>query len=122
MTVKSGSRDQTALHIAAGRGNIEISRLVLKHGYDVNAADNTGFAPINQAAIGGHFEVTKMLIYEYKADLTAVCFDGLNLLHLAVLSGDSDLVLDLGVKPAISSKYGYNVLHTAAVAGSLGML
>jgi len=123
--VKSGPRDQTPLHIAAGEGNVEIARLVLEHGCDVNALDSTGLTPVNQAAMGGNIELTKMLMYEYKTDLTTELIDGCNLLHLAVSGGNCELVslfLDLGVKPIVTSEYEHNILYAAVAARSVGML
>ena len=125
VSFSSGAQDMTTLHIAAKKGNIEIAKLVLEHGANVDSSNNIEGPAINFAVMGGHVELAKMLIHEYKADLTALCCDGTNLLHLAVLSGRCDLVsliLDLGVLPAITEKYGHNIFHFAVAAKSLDML
>lgn len=121
VSLSSGARDMTALHIAADRGYIEIARLILEHGANVNSSSSFAGPAINFAVWKGHTELAKMLIYEYKADLTA-CTGGSNLLQLAVVSGQCDLVtliLDLGVIPAIDKKYGHTVLHAAVSSESL---
>jgi ankyrin repeat protein len=125
VSASSGPWDMTALHIAAKNGNIKIARLVLEHGANVNVSNNREGPAINLSVMKGHVELAKMLIHEYKADLTALCRSGLNLLHLAVLSGRCDvvsLILDLGVLPAISEEHGYNILHAAVSARSLDVL
>ena len=40
-------RDVTPLHEAARMGNVEIARLLLKQGADVNAKDSDGKTPLN---------------------------------------------------------------------------
>jgi ankyrin repeat protein len=125
VNVKSGPRDQTPLHIAASKGSVDIARLLLEHECDVNAVDRTGFTPVNQAAYDGNLSMVKLLIHEYHADPTGRGCDGTDILHLAVLSGNSELVqhlLHLGCKPSISGVYQYTVLHAAVGSAHVDML
>ncbi len=123
VNVKSGPRNQTPLHIAARTGNTGIARLLLQHGCDANATDDICFTPLIQAVYSGRLEMAEMLVREYQADLTATCGGGTDSLHLAVGSGNCELVnllLDLGLQPTTTPKYQYSILHSAV--NSIGML
>lgn len=55
--------DRTALSFAADRGQVEIVRLLLERGADVNAKDSFyGVTPIVWAASNGHAEVARLLL------------------------------------------------------------
>ncbi|KIN03524.1 hypothetical protein OIDMADRAFT_193240, partial [Oidiodendron maius Zn] len=115
----------TPLHLAARNGNIQITRLILEHGANVDLASKEGGTAISYAVKRGHIELVKMLIYEYKVDLSMPCLDGTNLLVPAAMSGQCDLMsllLDHGVQPTIVGKYRYNLLHAAVSARSSDML
>jgi ankyrin len=54
------------LHIAAGSGNLELSRLLLDHGADPNLdygfANVSGvYSPLSNAVQGGHYEIARLL-------------------------------------------------------------
>lgn len=52
----------SALHQAAGRGLIDIVKLLLKHGAEVNIATAYGRTPLHQAAGGGSKDVVNLLL------------------------------------------------------------
>ncbi|PVD39591.1 hypothetical protein C0Q70_02226 [Pomacea canaliculata] len=54
--------DCTPLMEAASGGYLEIVRLLILHGADVNAQSSAGNTPLHSAACGGHVEVVKELI------------------------------------------------------------
>lgn len=62
------SSDETALHIAAARGNAEIVNQLINAGANVNTvrqfeADSGGeYTPLTEAAAAGHAEVVKLLL------------------------------------------------------------
>ncbi|KAK7484865.1 hypothetical protein BaRGS_00023908 [Batillaria attramentaria] len=98
-TDKSG---YTALHYAARSGHIQVCRLLLRHGANVNATTNTGHAtPLQRAAYMGHQSVVQLLL-QHKADPLAVDTDGMTALHKAVERGHEDTVkLLLTSSPAL---------------------
>jgi len=50
------------LHVAAKNGKVEIVKLLIKHGADVNIQTRSGVTPLLNAAIGGHDEIVAALI------------------------------------------------------------
>lgn len=58
----NGKRGIHALHCAAKRGDLELVRLLISRGCDVNATDNDGHTSLMLAAKGGHSSVCKFLI------------------------------------------------------------
>ncbi len=52
----------TALHIAVRNNNIEIVKILLNFGADVNKIDNDGFNPAMRAAYLGNSEILKILL------------------------------------------------------------
>lgn len=48
----------SALHLASGNGEVDIVRLLLARGADVNAENNLGSTPLNRAAVAGRDEVS----------------------------------------------------------------
>ena len=51
-----------SIHFAAGKGNIEAVKQHLAAGTDVNAKGRNGWAPLHEAASGGHNEIAELLI------------------------------------------------------------
>ncbi len=60
----------TPLHEAAAMGHLEVARLLLERGADVNAKNKHGFTPLHFAAGIGHTDVAKLLL-EHGADVNA---------------------------------------------------
>ncbi|KAL8574487.1 hypothetical protein ACOMHN_060157 [Nucella lapillus] len=88
----------TALHYAARNNHLEVCRLLLLHGSEVNAVTKTGQAtPLHRAAYTGSVEVVRLLL-QNKADPLAVDTDGMTPLHKALERGHREtaqiLVLD----------------------------
>jgi len=57
-----GVWDDAPIHYAAGRGNIDIVRLLLEHGADVHARDEIGDSVLHWACEGGHAHVAELLL------------------------------------------------------------
>lgn len=62
---------QTPLHYAATTGNIEVARVLVAHGADVNATNKSYLTrPLHLAALNGHTAMAKLLI-DNGADINA---------------------------------------------------
>jgi ankyrin repeat protein len=59
---RTGKKGWTALHLAAFNGHIEIIRLLLQHGADLNAKDNQKWTPIHYSVFQGSIPVLKVLL------------------------------------------------------------
>ena len=53
---------QTPLLLAALLGNMEIMRMLIDKGADINHVDNGGFTALTYAAKEGHYDIAKMLV------------------------------------------------------------
>ncbi|MBP7710152.1 MAG: ankyrin repeat domain-containing protein [Rickettsiales bacterium] len=52
----------TALHIAAREKKLEIAKILVENGADVNAADNEGWTPLMRASLAGDAEFVNLLL------------------------------------------------------------
>jgi Tfp pilus assembly protein PilF len=82
--------DQTALHIAAQLGSVDMCSLLLSHSANTNAKDKIGLTPLHTACLcdGEHDaddrEMVCMLLLSHGAELDALDIDGNTPMHLAV--------------------------------------
>uniref|UniRef100_UPI00398EF75F protein phosphatase 1 regulatory subunit 12A-like isoform X5 n=1 Tax=Pristiophorus japonicus TaxID=55135 RepID=UPI00398EF75F len=65
---KSGG---TALHVAAAKGYLEVLKLLIQAGYDVNIKDNDGWTPLHAAAHWYKEEACRILVESF-SDMEAV--------------------------------------------------
>jgi hypothetical protein len=86
VNVKDDWRGYTPLHYAACHGHIEIARLLLQNGAEVNAKCNGGSTPLHSAAAHGHVEILHLLV-ENGADLEAQANNGSRALHYTAFHG-----------------------------------
>jgi hypothetical protein len=70
VNVKDDWRGMTPFHYAAANGHIEIARLLLHNGAEVNVRDRWDRTPLHWAAIYGHVDILHLLV-ENGADLGA---------------------------------------------------
>ena len=88
---------KTALHYAVEGGNIDLVRLLMIRGTEVNASDNQGRTPMHYA-LGDRFEKASMVVAEllqHGADVDARCHRGKTPLMRAVRSRDTTGLLCL---------------------------
>lgn len=72
----------TALHRSCMYGRLEIARLLLDHGVELEARDSKGWTALHFAANGGHLELANFLISSC-ANVTAMTYDGKLAIDLA---------------------------------------
>jgi hypothetical protein len=82
VNVKDDVSGHTPLHYATNNGHIEITRLLLENGAEVNAKSNSGCTPLHWAAIIGHVDILHLLV-ENGANLEAQSKSGWRALHWA---------------------------------------
>ncbi|KAH8987493.1 ankyrin repeat-containing domain protein [Lactarius hatsudake] len=115
-------KDQTALHVASSRLDLEVSRVLLNNDAYVNAEDYRHRTPLHQVfkpsnvTIGGLFD-TVQLLAERGADVNARDEDHETPLHLASSHGDLESVrvlLDHGANVNAKNKQGQTPLLRAS--------
>jgi ankyrin repeat protein len=94
VNVKEDWDGSTPLHWAAWKGHIEIARLLLQNGAEVNAKSNDGSAPLHWAAIHGHVNILHLLV-ENGADLEAQSNNGWRALHRVAINGNLPFIQEL---------------------------
>jgi ankyrin repeat protein len=77
--------------------HIEISRILIQNGAQVNATCNSGLAPLHYAAIKGHVDILHLLV-ENGSDLDMQADRGMRTLHFAAVKGQLPIVQELVCK------------------------
>jgi len=80
----------TAMHIAILYGHVEMVRLLLEKGFNIEANDGDGKTPLHMAALTGHIGLTELLL-ERGANPNVLNKEQNSPLHLAILSPKTDL-------------------------------
>ena len=107
---------QTALHIAADRGNVQRIHALLRHGADLEARDLDGNTPLMLAVSAEEPEAVNRLL-EDGADITTQNYAGDTPLHLAALNADPDLtarLLEADANPNLRNEQDRTPLHSLA--------
>ena len=81
------SNRRTLLHVACSLGRLEMVKLFIEMGMNVDACSMIGQTPLHEACIGGHYSVLKMLLSQV-SDLDAVDSNGLSAAHYCALNGE----------------------------------
>uniref|UniRef100_A0AAQ4Q1Q0 Ankyrin repeat domain 52a n=1 Tax=Gasterosteus aculeatus aculeatus TaxID=481459 RepID=A0AAQ4Q1Q0_GASAC len=77
------AKGRTPLHAAAFAEDVAGLQLVLRHGTEINAVDNSGCSALMVAADKGHSGTVAILLHRAKADLTLLDENNNTALHLA---------------------------------------
>jgi len=108
------------LLVAAGDGNLDIVRELLKNGAYVNAKNNVGETALIKASEKGHKDIVDLLL-AWGADWNVRTDDeGYAPLHSAASSGHKDIVdllLERGASVETRDFYSRTPLHYAAAGG-----
>lgn len=97
---------ETALMHAALHGELDIARLLLSRGAQVNM---TGWTPLHYAAIGGRTEMV-MLLLEHHAYIDAPSANGTTPLMMAARDGQfriARLLVEQGADPSLRNEAGW---------------
>lgn len=113
-------RDQPLLYFAAIMGDLEIARLLLEHGADVNGTHKGGTTVLFHAAESGRTEIVRFLIQQ-GADVNRTSRYGLAPLHAAAHKGNltvAKMLVESGADPTAKSRDGETVLDAAVAGGN----
>ena len=103
----------TPLHTASQKGHLEIVKILIRLGANVNAKNEEDWTPLNSAAESGEFEVMKYLI-EHGAKVNTKNYDGDTPLHSAACNGDIGVVkclIEHGAKIDMKNESGDTPLN-----------
>lgn len=90
VNVAKDKNGQAALHIAAWTGNVEIARILVENGADVNIKDRGGETPLHIASYYGKADMVRFLL-ENGAKVGARKNNGATPLHDAAIIGRADV-------------------------------
>ena len=118
----------TALHDAAGSGDLDKARELLETGkcYVNSTLGAYWQTPLHYACRGGHLDMVRMLISEFKANRNIVDTYKNTPLHEAAANGNEDVALALtnefSCYTNIRGEYGRTVLHSACAGGCVALV
>ena len=118
VNTKSAVKGLTGLHIAAGKGDVACTKLLIEANARVDAADSMKMLPLHFAADCKSSEVTSLLLAteKAKAAIDAQDEDGSTALHHAAYAGRVDVtkaLLAAGASKDISDAKGKTALEEA---------
>lgn len=106
------------LYNAAQNGELDLVKLLISEGANVNEANEFGDTPLGTACYFGHSEIARLLIVN-KADIHAADDGGITVLHNACSNGDIEIIRLLLAKGAeinaVSNVNGTTPLHCACL-------
>lgn len=119
-TVLGKSKEIYPLGLAVHANNVEMVKLLLKHGADVNFGGKGEFVPLIGAATLGHLEIAKLLIAS-GANVNAENWHRMRPLHAAARGENVEMVkflLQQGGDVSAKGAEDATCLHLAAIGGN----
>nr|CAH7728174.1 unnamed protein product [Callosobruchus chinensis] len=114
----------SALWVAACAGHLNIVKLLIKHGADVNHATKTNSTPLRAACFDGRLDIVRYLT-KHKADIHIANKYNNTCLMIASYKGHLDVVsflLETGADPNEKALCGATALHFAAECGYVDII
>ncbi len=96
--------------------NVEIAKLLVKNGADINAKNNNGDTPLHGAAYAGDVKIAKLLV-KNGADVNAKNNNGDTPLHIVRNVDIAKLLIENGADVNARNDNGDTPLHKAACCG-----
>ncbi|KAJ7992572.1 hypothetical protein DPEC_G00280080 [Dallia pectoralis] len=115
---------ETALSAAAGRGKLEVCRLLLEQGAGVGQPNRRGIVPLFSAVRQGHWQIVDLLL-NHGADVNMADKQGRTPLMMASSEGHlgtADFLLAQGASLALMDKEGLTALSWACLKGHLPLV
>ncbi|WP_265025524.1 ankyrin repeat domain-containing protein [Wolbachia endosymbiont (group A) of Bibio marci] len=112
---KDSPKEFTLLHFAVNFGDINVTKLLLEEGADIDIKDQNKNTSLHLAASNGHTDTVKLLM-EKGSDLSVVNKEGNTSLHLAASNGHTDtvkLLMEKGSDLSAVNKNGDTPLNIA---------
>ena len=116
------------LHDAADLGHTAIVKyFIVDQAMDISVTSNDGRSILHHAALGGSLSLVKLLVEKYQLiSPHQVDKSGLLPLHSAAYQGHTAIVeyfiVDQAMDTSVTSNDGSNILHYAALGGSLSLV
>ncbi|CAK1549409.1 unnamed protein product [Leptosia nina] len=88
-------KKQTPLHLAAASGQIEVCKLLLELGANIDATDELGQKPIHAAAQNNFSEVVQLFLQQHPNLVMATTRDGNTCAHIAAIQGSVKVIEEL---------------------------
>lgn len=88
-------RKQTPLHLAAAAGQMEVCKLLLELGANIDATDDQGQKPIHAAAQNNYSEVVQLFLETHPSLVMATSKDGSTCAHIAAAQGSVTVIEEL---------------------------
>lgn len=94
--VSLSSSPQTPLHVAALRGHLDFTKVMLKHRPELAAElDAEKCSALHLAAANGYAEIVNLLLVAYPGALSVCDREGRTPLHLAAMRGRAEVIKEL---------------------------
>lgn len=119
------NKNQGCLYVSAFNGYVNICKLLIENGADVNQADFKGNTPLHAAAMRKDREEVASLLIKNGAKVNQRKSDGSTPLFVACFKGNTPvakLLLENGANPLETDLFKQNPLHIACIYGHSGII
>jgi serine/threonine-protein phosphatase 6 regulatory ankyrin repeat subunit B len=110
------NQDLSALMVVSQCGNIQMTKLLLEYGANVNLKNRNGWSALIFASESRQFEIADLLL-DYGADVNLQSYDGTSALMVSYLPKLSELFLDRGANINLKNNNGASAIFVAVQKG-----